>query len=195
MTTIYCKRENAFESGEHVWRVEADCLIWIRPGGDSLTLLWKDIGAVRAAFAPTRWKAWRHVFEVTTRRGVGLLIDNGHFRGPGDFEDRSATFTPFVLACIDRVITHAPEARAALGADPAGYAVRIVFLLATMILLVWALLALPVLPGWLVIIKLLLIAALLPPAFGWAVRSRPRRIPLSIESLRAGLPRAAERRR
>jgi len=188
VTTTYSKRENAFERGEHVWRVEEDCLIWIRPSGDSLTLLWKDIGAVRAAFAPTRWKAWRHVFELTSRRGGGLLIDNCHFRAVGDFEDRSPTFTPFALACIDRVIAHAPDARAALGANPAGYVARLIFALAMMITLAWALIALPTLPGWLVIIKLLLIAAMLPAVFSWATRSRPRRVRLSAESLRSGLP-------
>ncbi|RYF93065.1 MAG: hypothetical protein EON95_10210 [Caulobacteraceae bacterium] len=109
MTTTFSKRDNAFERGEHVWRVEDDCLIWTRPGGDSLTLLWKDVGAVRAAFAPTRWKRWRHIFELTTRKGATLLIDNAHFKTVGDFEDRSASFVPFVLACIDRVVALAPD--------------------------------------------------------------------------------------
>ena len=194
MTTTYSKRENAFEKGEHVWRVEDDCLIWTRPGGESLTLLWKDVGAVRAAFAPTRLKTWRHVFELTTRRGAKLVIDNAHFKSVGDFEDRSPSFIPFVLACADRVAAQSPDAKARVGAGPASYFGQLVFLLGMMALLAFVLIALPTPLGWLVLVKLALIAFMLPVAAVWAVRARPRTAPLSPGGLLPGLPKLAGNR-
>ncbi len=189
VTTTYSKRENAFEKGEHVWRVEHDCLVWTRPGGDSLTLLWKDLGAVRAAFAPTRAKPWRHVFELATRKGSKLLIDNSHFKGIGDFEDRSPRYIPFVLACLEHVIAQAPDARASLGASPAGYVGQLVFMLSMLALLVFVLITLPTPLGWLVLVKLALIVVMLPTAVLWAVRARPRSVPLTIDAFMPGLPK------
>lgn len=192
MVVTYSKRENAFEKGEHVWRVEDDCLVWTRPGGDSLTLLWKDVGAVRAAFAPTEWKTWRHVFELTTRKGATLVIDNAHFKSVGDFEDRSARFVPFVLACIARIVALAPDARARVGAGSASYFGQLAFVLAAMALLVFVLIALPTPLGWLVLVKMALVAAMLPVAAVWAVRSRPRTVLLAPESFVPGLPQPAD---
>lgn len=189
MVVTYSKRENAFEKGEHVWRVEDDCLVWTRPGGDSLTLLWKDVGAVRAAFAPTRWKTWRHVFELTTRKGATLVIDNAHFKSVGDFEDRSARFAPFVRACIARIVAQAPDARARIGAGPVNYFGQLAFVLAAMALLVFVLIALPTPLGWLVLVKMALVAAMLPVAAVWAVRSRPRTVRLAPDSFAPGLPK------
>ncbi len=191
MTTTYSKRENAFEKGEHSWRVEDDCLIWIRPSGDSLTLLWKDVGAVRAAFAPTRWKTWRHVFELTTRKGSRLVIDNAHFKSVGNFEDRSPKFIPFVLACLDRVVAQAPDARASVGAGPLSYFGQMAFMLGMMAVLAAVLLLLPTPLGGVIIVKMLLVAAMLPVAAVWAVRSRPRKTPLSLGGMLPGLPKLA----
>lgn len=188
MVVSYSKRENAFEKGEHIWRAEDDCLVWTRPGGDSLTLLWKDVGAVRAAFAPTEWKSWRHVFELTTRKGATLVIDNAHFRSVGHFEDRSASFTPFALACVDRVAALAPDARARIGAGPLNYYGQLAFALGMMALLAFVLFTLPTPSGGLLAVKLALVAAMLPVAAAWAVRSRPRTVALTPDALREGLP-------
>jgi hypothetical protein len=188
VAVTYAKRENAFEKGEHVWRVEEDCLIWTRPAGDSLTLLWKDVGAVRTAFAPTEWKTWRHVFELTTRKGATLVVDNAHFKSVGDFEDRSASFIPFVLACVDRIAVLAPDARGRVGAGPLNYYGQLAFALGMMVLLAFVLFTLPTPTTALIVIKLALIGAMLPVAIAWAVRSKPRKVPLRRESFLPGLP-------
>ena len=191
MTTTYSRRENAFEKGEHVWRAEDHALIWTRPAGDSLTLLWKDVGAVRAAYAPTRARTWRHVFELTTRKGAKLQIDNSHFKAIADFEDRSPTFIPFVLACLDRIVAQAPDARASVGSSPAAYVAQLLLMLATMAFTIFVLILLPTPLGWLLLVKLLLIAVMLPTVALWAARARPRRVALSLGGLQPGLPKLA----
>ena len=173
MAVTYAKRENAFEKGEHVWRVEEDCLIWTRPAGDSLTLL---------------WKTWRHVFELTTRKGATLVVDNAHFKSVGDFEDRSASFIPFVLACVDRIAVLAPDAKGRVGAGPLNYYGQLAFALGMMALLAFVLFTLPTPTTALIAVKLALIGAMLPVAIAWAVRSKPRKVPLRPDSFLPGLP-------
>ncbi|MBI1407413.1 MAG: hypothetical protein GC145_14975 [Caulobacter sp.] len=190
MTTTYAKRETVFERGEHQWRVEPQALVWIQPGGESLTILWRDVTSLRAAFAPTKWKPWRHLIEIRTRQGRRLTIDNSHFRKAGDFEDRSASFRPFALAVIERVGAAAPEARGWVGASPGGYAGQLLFMVLGLGAMILVLIALPLpLPG-VVLIKLALIAVSLPTAALWAIRARPRQAAITAEAFAPGLPRS-----
>lgn len=189
MTTIYAKRENIFEKGEQEWRVEPDCLIWTRPNGESLTVLWPDVTGLRAAFAPTKWKTWRHLLEIQTRQGRHLFIDNAHFRGVGDFEDRSLPFKAFALACIQRIAVQAPDARGWIGASPGTYAAQLVFMVAMMLLLLFMLIALPTPLGAIMILKLVLIVVSLPVAVLWAIRARPRPAAMTEGGFEGGLPK------
>lgn len=190
MTTTYAKRETVFERGEHQWRVEQQALVWTQPGGESLTVLWRDVTGLRAAFAPTKWKPWRHLIEITTRQGRHLTIDNSHFRGPGDFEDRSETFRPFALAVVERVADAAPDARGWIGASPGGYLGQLLFMVLGIGAMIFVLIALPIpLPG-IVLIKLVLIVVSLPTAVLWAIRARPRRAAITMEGFTPGFPRS-----
>lgn len=191
MTTAYAKRETVFETGEHHWRVEPEALVWTRPTGESLTVLWRDVTGIRAAFAPTKWKAWRYLIEIHTRQGRQLTIDNGHIRAVGDFEDRSAAFTPFALACVERTAALSPAARGWLGSSPGGYVGQLVFFLLCLAFMLTVLILLPTPLGALVLIKLLLILVSLPVAVLWAIRARPRRVPMTREAFAAGLPAAS----
>jgi hypothetical protein len=193
MTITYAKRQTAFDREEHQWRVEPEALIWVRPGGESLTAPWRDVVAVRAAFAPTRWKPWRHVLEIVNRQGPRLLIDNAHLRGVGDFEDRSETFSRFALACIASIETAAPSARGWIGAGWGRYLGQAGFAGAVILLATIVLLALPSALGGTVLLKLALIGAMLPLAAVWLVRSRPRRAPLYPAAFLPGLPDGASK--
>jgi hypothetical protein len=188
VTVAYSKRETIFETTEHQWRVDPAALVWTRPGGESLTLLWRDVTAFRAAFGPTKWKSWRHLIEIRSRQGQRLTIDNGHIKGVGDFEDRSATFTPFALACLARIAAESPAARGSIGSSPGAYAAQLIFMGLGLGLALLVLIALPVPLGALVLVKLLLIIVSLPVAVLWAVRARPRRAVLTPEAFKAGLP-------
>lgn len=191
MIITYAKRQTAFEREDHQWRVEPDALIWVRPGGDSLTAPWADVVSVRAAFAPTRWKPWRHVLEIVSRQSPRLLIDNAHLRGVGDFEDRSDAFTPFALACIAKIAEAAPTARGWLGVSWGSYIAQAGFAGGALVLAAIVLLALPTVLGGTVLLKLALIGAALPLAAVWLVRSRPRRAPLYPAAFLPALPDGA----
>jgi hypothetical protein len=186
--TSYAKRDNAFERGDHVWRVGPDALVWFRPDGSSVTTLWRDISAVRLAYAPTRFKPERHLIELRTRQGRRLIIDNIHFRGVGAFETRSQAYSAFARAVLDQVAAHAPDARAWLGASSAAYGMQLAAMVAGLGLAAVVLIGLPTPPGPLLLVKLALIALALPVAILWAVRARPRPAPLDPEVLARALP-------
>jgi hypothetical protein len=187
--TQYAKRESGVEPGEHIWRVESETLVWTRPSGETVTLLWRDVISLRIAFAATRWKPRRHLFELGTRQGLCFALDNCHFVGLGRFEDRSSTFTPFARACIAKVAVAAPRAVGRIGARPAVYLSQLAFAGLAFALLLLVLVALPTPIGVLVVIKLMLILASLPILIHWAIRSRPRRTEISPDGMGAALPR------
>lgn len=184
----YAQRRSILDSGELVWSAGPQALTCRRPDGAVAALAWSDVVGVRTAYAPTRWKTWRHLLALRATGGRTLTIDNAHFRGVGDFEDRRASFTPFAHACIEAVAAANPKARATIGATPLAYAAQLLFALSMLALLALVLIALPIPLGPLIWLKLALLAAAAPVAVLWTVKSRPRRSRLDVLSLSAGLP-------
>jgi hypothetical protein len=184
----YAQRRSILDSGEQVWTVEPDALVCRRPEGAVARLPWREVTAVRTAYAPTRRKRWRYLLALKAKSGGALTIDSGHYRGVGDFEDRRASFTPFARACIAAVAREAPTARASVGATPLAYGLQLLFALALLALLALVLIALPTPLGPLISVKLVLLAVAMPVFLLWTVKSRPRRRKLDVLSLSAGLP-------
>jgi len=188
----YAKRENAFEKAERVWTVEPDALVWSGIDGTYARIPWTDVVAVRLVYAPTSLKTWRHKLTLKGRNGATWIIDNAHFKGVGEFEDRSAAFSPFAMACIERIAAAAPAARAALGSDPMAYWTQLAFVAAMVTLLAVVIILLPTPFGALIWIKLALIAAMLPAMARFVIRSWPRTVPLDPEAFRAALPQGSQ---
>lgn len=184
----YSQRVSLLESGEQSWTITAEALVRAAPSGETRQLVWRDVTQVRLAFSPTRFKTNRHVLTLTTRDGQRWRIDNMHFAGIGRFEDRSARFTPFVLACVERIAAQAPGAAARLGAAAAVYWSQLAFVVAAFGLLAAILLILPVGAGVVVWVKLVVILAALPLLARWILRARPRRTQLAPDAFRAVLP-------
>lgn len=184
----YTKRANAFVDGEDVWTVTPDALVRTAPGGETSRLVWSEVTGVRVAFAPTRMKFGRYLISLSAGGGDRWTIDNQHFAGIGNFEDRSDRFTPFVLACIERIAALAPQATARIGSSTAAYWSQLVFVTAMFVLLVTVILLMPGSLSWLILVKLGLIVAMLPVLIRWIGRARPRRVSLDPEAFRADLP-------
>jgi hypothetical protein len=56
---------------------------------------------------------------IRPKRGRAIVLSSNHFVGLGRFEDRSATFRPFVDALVARLGTANPAARLVAGMPPA----------------------------------------------------------------------------
>jgi len=177
----YRKRENFFEAGEGVWSVEGDSLVHKRADGTVARRQLSEVASVRLRFAPTNAKTWRYAFEIRFKAGHAWHIDNGHFAGIADFEDRSATFVPFVREVIQLVSQHAPQARAFLGSNWTSYVLQVGFLVIAFSALAAVFLLLPIGPGisGLVVVKLAIIAFFLPVLFKWIRRALPQGVPIN----------------
>ncbi len=175
MPIIYRKRENLFEKGEREWRVEDDALVCRAPGGSERRTPWADIKALQLRFYPTMAKPWLHQITLQTRSGR-IVIDNGHFAGLADFEDRSATYTPFARAVLAQIRAQAPGARVHFGSPPVAFWMQLAFVSIGLIALAAVLLLLP-LPApfpLVVVVKLgvLLYALAMMPR--WIRKNLPR---------------------
>lgn len=179
--TSYRKRENLFEAGEDVWSIEGDSLVHKRADGTEARRKLSEVKSVRLRYAPTSYKTWRHAFEIRFKAGHAWHIDNGHFAGIGDFEDRSAAFVPFVREVILLVSQHAPQARAFLGSSWTSYLLQVGFLVIAFTALAGVFLALPIGAGitGIVVVKLAIIAFFVPVVLKWVRRALPRGVPIN----------------
>lgn len=142
MTIVYRKRENIFAKGETEWRVEDDALLRRAPDGAEQRIAWRDVTALRIRFYPTIAKPWLHQFRIDTR-AASMTIDNGHFAGLADFEDRSASYSPFVRAALERIRERAPIAQVRVGSRPLAFWASMAFVTLSLVLLAAVMIVLP----------------------------------------------------
>lgn len=175
----YSKRRNLFEKNERVWRITDVALVAVDHLGHENAAAWQDVVALRLAFAPTRFKMWRHVVVLRFRNGERWEIDNAHFAGVANFENRSASYSPFVRELVARVKARSPTAKARVGEALLNYWLLLLGVAAVFVLAAFLLLGLPLdgIPGvtW---AKLAIILLLLPALGGWAWKARPRKVRL-----------------
>jgi hypothetical protein len=186
MTVSFAKRESLIRHGETVYRAEPDALVVRRPDGSERRMAWADVRSVRAEFSPDLTKEARIVFVLRGRSGR-IAINNLHFRGLGDFEDRTAGFLPLVLEAVERIRAAAPDAAAALGARRIAYVVQIAVTGGLLVALAGVLMVLPVGEGAFNWGKLLLVLAFLPVFVHWIAVSKPRRVAMDPAVFAAAL--------
>jgi hypothetical protein len=174
----YAVRANVFES-EAVWRLGPQTLE--RSEGpdpaDLRRISYDAITAIRLSFAPSRFDSVRYRCDVKTKWGSGLAILSTHYVGIGNFEDRGASYTPFVRELIARVAAANPKATFRAGKNPFVYALEHAFLLVAFTFLV---LVLFLVGGAglsdLVWVKLGIIVSFLPLLAAYTWKNWPRRL-------------------
>jgi hypothetical protein len=117
----YRRRGGAISRSEREWRVEDDALVSCGGSGREKRYRWSDIASVRLLHDPARARAWRYVFELQPKHERKIVIDNAHYLGARDFEERSESFTPFVRASIARWAATHPKGRVLIGETPKRY--------------------------------------------------------------------------
>jgi hypothetical protein len=133
----YSVRANVFES-EMTWRLGADALeVATGAGAVPARLPYKDFIEMRLSFAPTRFDFARYRCDLRVFGQVGTAILSTHYVGVGDFEDRAATYSPFVRGLVAKVAAANPACRFRAGKHPAKYVAEHAFLLAMVALLIF----------------------------------------------------------
>lgn len=117
----YRRRGGAISRNEREWRVEDDALVSCGGSGREKRYRWCDIASVRLLHDPARARAWRYVFELQPKHERKIIIDNAHYLGARDFEERSESFTPFARAAIARWAATHPKGRVLIGETPKRY--------------------------------------------------------------------------
>ena len=190
---VYRKRRNRVSRGEREWRIETDALVSQSAMGAVTRYRWKDIVSVRLCAKPARGKPWRYVFELQPRHQRRIVIDNAHYAGEGAFEDRSATYTPFVRAALTALAEANPKARALMGETPKRYFFLLITALLGLGALAFGLVAmrtpLDALP-YASAVKLGIILLMLPLFWVIVVRAVPRGVALDAIPERALPPEA-----
>ena len=106
------------------YRLSADALQCTTAKGTRILPL-AEIGKVRVYEAPGRTSWFGQIAPafarcvIRPRRGRAIVLSSNHFIGLGRFEDRSATFRPFVDTLIARLRSAHPGAQLLAGMPPA----------------------------------------------------------------------------
>jgi hypothetical protein len=174
---IYRRRRDAISRSEREWRVEDDALVTRGGSGRERRYRWHDIVSVRLLHDPARSKPWRYVFELQPKHERKIVIDNCHFVGSREFEERSASYTPFVRAALARWAAAHPKGRALIGETPKRYFFLLIGALIGLGVLAYVLVAvrtpLDALP-YANLVKFGIILLMLPVFWRWVLRSMPR---------------------
>jgi hypothetical protein len=184
----YRRRRGPVSRGEREWRVGDDALVMVSPSGGEKRTPWKDVIGVRLYREELRRRPWRYAFELHTRQGGRIVIDNAHWTGGSDYEDRSASYTPFVRAAIARIAVANPKARLLTGETQKRYFFLMLMSLLAIAALAFALLLIPTpldATSFAAPVKLGLILLLLPLFWLGDLRSLPRGAPLDCVPERA----------
>lgn len=184
----YLRRGSAIARSEREWRVESDALVSCGGSGAEKRYPWGSFISVRLCHEPTRFRPWRYVFELQPQKGAKLVIDNAHYISAGRFEDRSASYSPFVRAAIDRLAAAKPGGTALIGETPKRYFFLLLFALIALSAVAFALIAVPTplddLP-FANIAKFVIILLMLPIFWAWVLKAMPRGVPLDAIPARA----------
>lgn len=138
----YVARANVLEY-EAIWRLGADALEL--QGGPAaapdaiMRLPYRDIVGVRLSYVSPRVGPAAYRCDLRMRSGQRIALRSTHYAGIADFEDRAATYAPFVRALIARVAAANPSASFRSGRRPVVYWAEHLFLLAMIALLVFVL--------------------------------------------------------
>lgn len=188
----YHRRGSALSRAEREWRVEPDGLATSAGSGER-RWAWRDVVSVRLYFDPAPHRPWRHVFELQPRHGRKIRVDNAHFIARRSYEDRSASYAPFVRAALERIAAENPKARALLGETQKRYFFLLLAALVCLGAAAYALIAtrtpLDALP-YAQAVKFAIVAAMLPAFWLWVIRAMPRGVPLEEIPQRAMPPPA-----
>ena len=111
-------------SGETTYRLTGDALHATSPRGTRMLTL-SEISMIRIYESPGMMGLTGQIAPafarcvIRPRHGRAIVLSSNHFVSMGRFEDRSATFRPFVDALVARLQSANPAARLVAGMPPA----------------------------------------------------------------------------
>ena len=173
--TEYRVRQNAFEQ-ECLWRVGPQGLSW-DGGAKKGHFPFSEITSIRLSFTPTRFDFARYRCIVKRFNGWEETIVSTSYAGIGSFEDRSSTYAAFVRRLIAEAASANPAIRFEAGESLFKYWGSIALMVGAFALLAVVILSIGFNSTWFIVVKLAVIAFLLPVALRWVAKNRPHSFP------------------
>jgi len=158
---------------ERVWSLRGETLWMVTAGQADIPFPLRDAKRLRLEFSATRFQRNRYRCRLSNPGGYVAVIQNDHFKGMADFEDRSASYRELVVALIRRTSACNPGCRMITGTSMWNWLLSSGFLLLTFGFLAVVMFFMWTAVGWLVIVKLMVILFLLPTAIRWIMKNRP----------------------
>jgi hypothetical protein len=162
----YNVRRSILEA-ERSWSVDDTGLTWTGPR-HSGHIPFARISEIRLKWAGSRADQARYACYVTPAGGEAEIIVSTHYAGPMLFPDRRGSYVPFIRELIRRTAAANPACRFRAGPTALAYAASVAAMLFGLGLTIG--IALP----WLIVVKLIILAALVPLAIRWLKVNRPR---------------------
>ena len=109
MTELIHSVRNSLASGERTFRLSNDALCWTEFGRAQRCLAYADIRAMQlVSYASPIGRALQCMLR--SKAGGKIKLRSAHYRGLGDFEDRTNTYGPFIRALAGRIGAANPDA-------------------------------------------------------------------------------------
>lgn len=173
----YLTRNNAFMPMT-TWVLDGAGLTLESDKGPSRTVPLAAVRAVRLEFAPTRPEQNRFRCRLELVSGERLEFFNRRYAGVYDFHDTSADYTAFVRALVAALPGHSPSCQFLAGATDGVYVANLLVagVLGAGLILAAGWLYLSGF-AWLIVVKLVLLAACAPMLIRWITHNRPHTFP------------------
>lgn len=190
--TEYRVRQHAFEP-ERVWRVGPDGFSW-QVGDKTGKFSFGEIVSIRLSFTPTRFDFARYRCTVTRFNGWQENFTSTSYKGIGNFEDRAPAYSRFVRALVAEAARGNPAIRFEAGESPLKYWGNIGVLAGSLVLLALVLLMIGFNATWIIIVKLGVIAFLIPVGLSWIAKNKPHPFPVDAIPAEVLPPESSEHR-
>ena len=171
---LYRTRRSILQK-EAAWRLGEDALERVEAGRPAFRIPYSEIIEIRLFYDPTRFETKRYRCDVFSRRNGRAMIVSVSYLSPMNFENRGATYVPFVRTLVARVAATNPACRFQAGNRPLTYVAEQLFLLAMLLLLVSVLYLTGAPIIGIVAIKLAILAFFVPTMILYLHKNRPRR--------------------
>lgn len=193
VTASHAVRKSVLEKGERIWRAEPEGLSITLPTPDpaapfTTSIPWAKIAELRLRFEPGRFATNRCMAQVVTNTGWMAEIDNQHYAGLAEFEDRSASYRAMIELLLLRLRAANPQARLVTGQGTALW-LSMGFLL--LMLLALFLVVLTIGGPLIALIKLGVLAFFAPTMVRYIRVNRRRVLPIAADPPAGVLPEIA----
>ncbi len=158
---------------ETLWSLRGDTLVRAVDGMPEYPVPLASITEIRLQYAPTRYQPFRFICRLSDSRRLCAALQNEHFSGFATFEDRSRSYRELVLALIRRRTNLGPGCRYLGGTSLANWVLQSSFMAGSLVMLAVVLFHFWSAAGWMILVKLVIIAWMVPMGFRWVVRNKP----------------------